>query len=421
MIKKAKGLISHPLFSGSALMIGGSMAANVINYVYHLIMGRLLGPIDYGSLISIFSILYVISVVPISTSFAIVKFISGAKDSRERAIVYHGIKKLLWQMAVIGFIVIVIFSPLIAKFLHINEKLSVVLLGPILFFALITLVNQASMQGVLKFIGSVGPTIVSSASKLVLGVLLVLLGLSVNGAIVGVLLALVLAYWLSVRLKGSLFTQRTGKKFNLGPFLKYSFPVLVQALAFTSLFTVDIILVKHFLSPFEAGLYAALSTLGKIIFFAVSPVTSVMFPIVSGRKARGERYREVFFASFFLTVFIAIGIVTFYWFFPNIAIGLLYGKDYLAASGQLVWMGAFMATYTASYIVVNFLLSINRTKIVVLPLLAATGQIVGIWLYHGSILQVIQVSLAAMLAMFSGLALYLGYNQLAKAYAKGKN
>jgi len=399
-------------------MIGGSTAANAINYLYHLLMGRLLGPVDYGSLVSIFSILYVISVVPVSTSFSIVKFISSAKDAKERTAVYLAIKRLLTQIAVAGFVLIVVASPFIAKFLHINEKLSVVLVGPILFLSLITLVNQASMQGVLRFIGSVGPSIVSSASKLVLGVLLVLLGLSVNGAIVGVLLSLVLAYWLSVKLKGSLFTQRIGKKFNLGPFLKYSFPVLIQALAFTSLFTVDIILVKHFLPAFDAGLYAALSTLGKIIFFAAQPVTATMFPIVSGRRARGERYRKVFFAAFFLTIFISISIVAFYYLYPEIAIGLLYGSQYLLAASELVWMGTFMAAYTASYIVVNFLLSINRTKIVVLPLLAAIGQAVAIWVWHESILQVIQVSLVATLAMFSGLALYLGYDRFQKIYDK---
>ena len=421
MIKKAKRVIAHPLFSGSALMVGGSMVVNAVNYVYHLVMGRLLGPVDYGSLASVFSVLYMTTIIPISTSFSIVKFISSAKDVKERAAVYHSVKKLLWKIGAAAFIIMLFLSPFIAKFLHIPNVLTVALVGPIVFFSLITLVNQASMQGVLKFIGLVGPNFISATAKLVLGVIFVFLGFSVTGAIGGVLIAVMAAYFLSVRFKGSLFTQKTNKKFELKPFLKYSLPVLLQALAFTSFFTVDVILARHFLPSFEAGLYAALSILGKIIFFAAQPVTSVMFPIVSGRRAKGERFREVFYASFFLTIFISVSIVLFYYLFPEIAIGLLYGKKYLAASSELVWMGGFMAVYTASYIVVNFLLSINRTKIVTLTLLAATGQIVGIWLYHGSILQIIQVSLASMLAMFSGLTLYLGYNQLAKAYARKKD
>jgi O-antigen/teichoic acid export membrane protein len=420
MINKAKGLISHPLFSGSFLMIGGGMAINAVNYLYHLLMGRLLGPVDYGSLASIFSILYVISIVPISTSFAIVKFISSAKNRAEKAATYRSIKRLLWYIAGGGFLVLVLFSPIISNFLHIEERLGVFLVAPILFLSLITLVNQASMQGELKFIGVVGPSSASSIGKFILGLLFVYLGFSVSGAVLGVLLSMILAYWLSVKLIGSDFSFKTNRKFKLKPFLKYAFPVLMQALAFTLLFTVDVILVKHFLPPFEAGLYAALSTLGKIIYFAAQPVTAVMFPIVSGRKAKGEYYRTVFFISLFLTVFISISIVLFYWLFPGIAIGLLYGRDYLLASRELVWMGVFMAVYTASYLLVNFLLSINHTKIVILPLLASLAQVIGILFLHKSILQVIQVSLSIMGVLFFGLVVYLSYFEVKRIYVKTK-
>lgn len=308
-----------------------------------------------------------------------------------------------------------------ANFLHIDEKLSVALIGPILFISLITLVNQATSQGLLKFLGLVGPNLVATVLKLVLGVLFVILGFSVNGAIGAVLLATAVAYLVSAKFTRGLLDVKPAKKFSLTPFLKYALPVLLQASAFTAVFTVDVILVKHFLPSFEAGLYAALSTLGKIIFFATQPVTQVMFPIVSGRQAKGEGYRRVFYASFLATVFLSVAIVLFYYLFPRIAIELLYGKAYLSVASELVWMGGFMVVYTANYNIVNFLLSINRTKIVALPLLAAIGQAIAIWVWHASILQVIQVSLAAMLVMFSGLAIYLGYNQLSKSYAKGKD
>lgn len=396
------------------------MGVNAINYLYHLVMGRLLGPVNYGSLASIFSILYIISIVPVSSSFAVVKFISSAKGARERASFYYSVRKLFFYIAVFSTIGMLVASPDIAKFLHVDEVSAVVLVGPILFFMLVTLVNQASLQGILKFIGVVGPNLVASIGKLALGTIFVILGFSVTGAIWGVLLAAIMAYFISTKLLNGITTAAEIKKISLKPFLNYAFPVLLQALAFTAFFTVDVILVKHFLPAFEAGLYAALSTLGKIVFFAAQPITQVMFPIVSGKRAKGERYREVFLASFFLTVFISVGILVFYYLFPDIAIGLLYGKAYLAARGELVWMGAFMVTYTASYIVVNFLLSINRTKIVALPLLAAIGQAVAIWVWHESILQVIQVSLVAMLAMFSGLALYLGYGRFQKMYDKSK-
>src|SRR3989344_9147131 len=94
-------ILKHPLFSGSIIMFGGSMAVNVINYIYHLLMGRILGPIDYGSLASIYSLLYVVAIVPISTSFAIVKFISQAKNKKERGYIYWVLKKFIFRVAIL--------------------------------------------------------------------------------------------------------------------------------------------------------------------------------------------------------------------------------------------------------------------------------------------------------------------------------
>src|SRR5690606_35205120 len=95
----AKTIVSHPLFSGSSIMILGSLGANAINYLYHLIMGRALGPVDYGKLAAIFSLLYIVSVVPISSGFAIVKFISTAKDKKERDRFYSSIRAFFTKLA----------------------------------------------------------------------------------------------------------------------------------------------------------------------------------------------------------------------------------------------------------------------------------------------------------------------------------
>lgn len=175
-MKKIKDFLKHPLFSGSAIMIGGSLLANAFNYVYHLIMGRMLGPAMYGVLASIFSVLYIVSVVPMSTSFAIVKFISSAKDKKERIIVYESIKKFIFQIAIIISVLIFLLSPYIANFLHIEKVSNIRYISIIVFFSLITLVNQASSQGVLKFFGVIVPTLISSLTKLLLGIVFVIMG-----------------------------------------------------------------------------------------------------------------------------------------------------------------------------------------------------------------------------------------------------
>lgn len=414
MKKYFLNIYKNPLFSGSAVMIGGSMLANVVNYAYHLIVGRLLGPVDYGILASLFSILYIVGIVPTSTSIAIVKFISSSKTKKDVSIVYNSINRFVFRASIIIATLTILASPYIAKFLQINNVLLIVLISPILFLSLLTLVNQATSQGLLKFMGFVLPTLVSSLGKLVFGIILIILGFNVFGAMWGIVLGAMFAYFISILFVKNIINNKQKVVYDLKPFLKYSFPVLIQSLAFTSLFTTDIILVKHFLSPFDAGIYAALSTLGKIIFFASSPISAVMFPVIVNKKTKGEKYYKVFWISFFSTLAISSIIVILYYLLPNLAIGILYGRQYLSASVALVWMGIFTLFYTMSILLVNFSLSIGKIKIIVIPVLAAVMQGIFLWYYHANIIQVIQVSSTICILMFLGLSIYLGYNSVTK-------
>lgn len=394
------------------------MVVNVINYGYHLLMGRILGPVDYGVLASLFSILYLISIVPSSASISIVKFVSSAKDRNEALSIYDSLAHFVYILAAVSSLLFVLFSPVVAKFLRIDSYFIVAMVGFVLFFSLTTLVNQATSQGLLKFSGLVIPNLISAVVKLGLGITLVALSWSVFGAIFAVVVGAAMSYLYSRWFIKKLLVGKSNRHFDLKPFFKYSLPVLVQAFAFTSLFTTDLLLVKHFLPEFEAGIYAALSTLGKIIFFAVSPITGTMFPIIAGKRSRGESYKNVFFFSFAMTLAISILVVVFYWLFPNIAIGILYGKAYLSASKELVWMGVFILFYTLSSILVNFSLSLGKVKIVWFPLVLSVAQVFALWFWHGSLLQVIQISLMLTVALFFACMAYLGYNLLLIKYAR---
>ncbi len=390
------------------VLVVGSMAANVLNLIYQVGMGKILEPANYGTLLSLFSILYILSVVPTSSSISVVKFIASAKDEKEKSGIYHGVRRFIFYFAGAGAVFVILISPLIANFLNINDVVSVILTAGVFFLSLVTLVNQASLQGILRFLGVVAPNFVSAFSKLVLGVVFVLIGLSVRGAMVGVVIGAGLAYLLSVKMINGHFQKSSQTKLDLGKFLRYSRPVLLQALAFTSLFTFDVILVKHFFPPLAAGIYATVSTLGKIVFFAASPVASVMFPHITKRHANGEKYYELLFGSIGLTFLISFGVVTCYFLFPNLIVSVLYGSKYLMAVPLLFLMGLFIAFLTMANLLVNFFLSIDVTKIVILPVVAAVVQIVLIWRYHDSLQQVIMISVVETAIMCVVLFMVLG-------------
>lgn len=418
-MKKVKLALKHPFLSGSAVMVGGSMAANGVNYVYHFIMGRTLGVADYGTLAALYSLIYILSIVPASSSLAIVKFISSADTKKEQIGIYLGVKKFILRFAIFFSIIILVLSPFIAKFLNISDTISVLLIAPVFFFTILSLVNQSTLQGLMNFIGVVGPNFVASVVKLVVGLALVLLGFAVGGAMVGVVMGGLLAFIYSKTLIKKSKLEKGKAKLNSGLFVKFALPVLLQSLAFTSFFSSDVILVKHFFSPHEAGLYAALSTLGKIIFFAAQPITGVMFPIISTRHSKGEKYIKVLLMSLLYTLGICFSALFVFLFLPKFAF-ILYGSEFLEVADKLVWMGIFISIYTIASLLTNFFLSIGKVQIIVLPITAAIAQIATIWFMHESLLQVIQVSTVIMIALCLALSLYLVYNSSNRGYGKAK-
>jgi len=414
-----KKFISHPLFSGSVMMIGGNMFANVINYLYQLTMSKRLGVVGYGELSSIFAIFYIVTVVPISASPSLIKFISSSKNHKEAVFIYNKINKIIFQLSIVLSIIVLLISPLLSIFLHVSIS-EVVIISPVVFFSLVTITNQSLLQGVLRFWGNVGPNIVSSAAKLIFGIIFVLIGWNVFGAVFGVFFGAALSYLYSLYLaKKFLNAIKPSGKFDFKKFIKYSFPVLIFSFAFTSFFTSDLILVKHFFKSIDAGIYATLSILGKIIYFAAAPVAGVMFPMVAGRHSRGEKYFKLLIISLLVTVFISLGIVATYALFPSLIISMFTKGNNLIPVNELTWMGLFICFYTIAFFMMNFFLSIDEVKLVVIPLAFAILQILLIWFFHTSLLLVIQISLYLMIFLFIILFAYLVYNRV--NHAKTKN
>ena len=196
------------------------MVMNAVNYLYHIIMGRVLGPVDYGTLSSLYSILYLVGIVPTSTSVAIVKFISSVKNDTEVYSIYKALERFILRLSLALSLLLLITTPLTANFLQIKDVWSVASVSLILFLILILLLNQATSQGLLKFMGSVGPGLISSVVKLGLGLLLVILGWSVLGAMVGVIFGMFFAYLYSYFFLKKNMQETKIKPFHLGPFFK---------------------------------------------------------------------------------------------------------------------------------------------------------------------------------------------------------
>ena len=191
-------------------------------------------------------------------------------------------------------LIIFIISPLVKSFLRLDSVFPIVFLGLLFFVSVFSSIDRAVLQGLMNFNQMVVSHIGETGSKMTAAFFLVWLGLGVNGAILALVIGGIAGYFLAnIYLKSIKKIKVVKPDISAKDFLKFGLPVFLVNLSFTSLYTNDIILVKHFFPAYEAGIYAALAVLGKIIFFATSSIPMVVFPLAAYRHSQGEKTRHI--------------------------------------------------------------------------------------------------------------------------------
>lgn len=391
-MKKYITLINqNKLLSGSLILLIGTNFINFLNYLYHFVLGRMLGPVGYGELAALISIINLVGMIMSSVGLVVTKFVSSKED--DYSVIYNWFKKYFITIGIFFTFITILFSPFIAEFLKLDSYLEVILVGATFIFAFPSVLNKSYFQGRLEFGKMVTSLFSENSAKLIFGFLFVYLGYSVLGATFGLTLAAVIGLFVSYLLLSLKKSKKTVSFNKGGEVLKYFIPVFIQSLTTTSLYTVDLVLVKHFFAPDVAGIYAAVSSLGKIIFFATVPISSVMFPIAAKNYSENKNNFKTLLLSALVVFLPCVVILLIYAFLPVFAVNLLYGSLFLKASDSLLLFGIFMTLFSLAYLLINYYLSINKTYVSIYTSVAAVIQIIGIYLFHQQINQVILVSI----------------------------
>jgi O-antigen/teichoic acid export membrane protein len=305
----------------------------------------------------------------------------------------------------------VVFSPLIKDFLHLDNVFYVLVVGLCVAAGYIQVLNTGFLQGLMKFKFISFVCIFSGIIKLIVGIVLVFLGfrafsglwaivfMGLGGFIIGFIpLKFILAKNKNKEGEVHIPTKEI---------LRYALPVFVSVLFMTSFTSIDVILVKHFFNPQQAGFYAGLSLIGKVIFYFTIPIPSVMFPLLIRRKNLGRNFNSLFYLALLLVLIPSAAITIFYFVFPQFVVNIfLGGRDYLEIAGLAGFFGINLTIFSLINVCVNFFLSLNKTKIAPLIVVAALAQIVLIYIFHSNFYQVIAVSILVSSGLLAVLMFY---------------
>ncbi|MFN8382297.1 MAG: oligosaccharide flippase family protein [Anaerolineales bacterium] len=394
------------LASASLLLMFSQTIVNAGNYVYNLIMGRWLGPALFADVSLIVTLLLVVTFITAALQMTAARYsaIHTADGNIEQL---ASIRKYLnWVGLAFGVFLALLFSLASSfwqKVFNTSSFIPFIIFGVALPFSLIQGVNRGILQGQTRFTTLAITYQVEMWSRLFLGLFFVWMGLSVNGAVLGISLSFI-ATWIST-LPARLGLPESGlpEKGIRNAVTLFALPVLLAQVGQILVNNSDILLVRRFYDPTSAGQYAALALIGRIVFFATWSVVTTMFPIVAQKQKRGESHRHLLWVSLGIVGGISLPVVLLAFFIPKLIIGLLFGSAYLGVS-DLLWLYALATTmYALANVVVNYRLSLGMGRETGMALAAGVTQVLGIIFFHKTLAEVVWVQVIIMAALFLAL------------------
>lgn len=419
-VRFVRQYLSLPMLQRALVFYGASIVIGVVNYLFNIIMARdsFLGPKGFGELGALWSLIYLDGVVVMGLMTATAFFVALLIGQNKHYQVSVLLRNINWRVGlpgVVAGIVVILISPAIGSFLHLTSFTPIVLLVPVLILSVLLGVTAGALQGMLSFGSLALVGLIGSVFRFIFCVGLVRWGLGINGVMFGSLLSVLLAWtysrW-SIRRWVNRWRSSETEQAKLVPtpsvwsLLSYAGPVCLASVGLTALYSLDVILAKHWLLPTEAGYYGGLSVLGRMIYFTTLPITMIMFPVITRRFAQGGSIRRVLFMSGGSIATIAAGFLILFVVAPAAVIRYTIGPAYLSATDGLWLLAALFAAASIATWLIYIFLAIGRTELMVLPLFAAAAQIILISIWHQSLGQIALSSVAAAIALVVGLAFF---------------
>jgi len=202
--------------------------------------------------------------------------------------------------------------------------------------------------------------------------------------------------WLFSKKIMSDHTPITDKKFNTKFFLT-STAGNISLIAFL---TFDIVLVKHFLDPVSAGQYGLLSLIGKMTYFLGSLLIPFIIPIVSHREGAKKDSKKIFLLLLLISIIFSGGSYITLGIFGSFFVPLIFGAK---AAPIIPLLGTYvlaMAIFTTMQVVVNYFQAKQRYAYVLVGILVAAFQVIGIWMFHQTLAAVVNIMLLTSILNF---------------------
>lgn len=374
-------MLDKKVMRGSFILLIAFGLFNIFNFVYQIAMARILSTEEYGVLATLFAIIYIFAIFSESIQTVIAKYTIESKNFGQlrnmlRKSIMRGTK--LATKLFLGYLLI---SILLSYFFKISYLL-LALNGIIIYFMFLLPVSRGALQGRKQFLPLGTNLVIESIMKLILGIIFVLIGWKVYGAIGGFILGALISFLLSFISLKDIYKFKE-EKFQGNGIYSYAKPTFFITAVIVLFYSVDVIIAKILFDDYTAGAYATASILGKIIVWLSVPIGKAMFPLSAESKNDTNKKNKVLVTTLIILSCLIIGMLGTFYFFSEEIVNLFSGEDIVESAKILVYLGISFSLIAISNIILLYQLSLGKIKryksliicnLIEILLLMASGQ-----------------------------------------------
>lgn len=349
---------SNSFEKNAVIVFGLSMFANLMNAFFQILSGKLLGTSEYGLINVVNS--YVTYLGVFGGPIATMACCYAARLKTEK----NQLNDFIQWIIKYSFLIEIAISFIGVTFAFVSKSLWGETVFKTILFVVILLPSNSFyvillsiVQGLQKFTihGIIGT--VFFGSKMLLGVILILIGWGAFGVVTAMLFSQLLCVIICFYVLREYFTkteiETSNRQYSLFDF--YGSIFLLQIFYFFYINGGEIIVLNLFFDNHMVGEYSAAAMLCKLLFYAVTPITTVLLPNVAEKKSQGVDTMKILKKAIAYIVILVtcfgIGMVV----LGDKVLLFLYGKQYADASKYL--LPAFF--YTFSIVILSILYSYN--------------------------------------------------------------
>jgi len=385
------------LLSGSFILLSASVLVGVMNLLYNLVVAHMLGPEGFSHATVVYTLLIVSSAVTLSVQVVCAKMVASHESQEEKAAIYTSLHWKAWKLAFVVALCLVLAKDLVAGYLNLPDSRLIILLAIGTAFYIPLGARRGAIQGTYAFRVFGINLILEALVRLVGAWVLIRLGLGAAGAVFAGALGVIVAYFLA-------FTglkREPDNKLQITAHFREGVQANIFFIGMVIINNFDIVLAKHFFPSEEAGLYAAVALVGRVITICAWSVVNAMFPMSAGEKAKGRQNNSILLTSLLMVLGILGLIFLSIWLTPTAFWDAAFGKSFqLTGYGSLASLMTLYAVstgiYALSVVVISYEMSRKIANTAWLQLAFGAALILGIYMFHDSLRQMIWVQVVLM-------------------------